>query len=334
MKILILSHSFFPFIGGIEVVSEMFCRSFTEAGHEIHLVTWTKDPENTLFPFQVTRQPNMVQLFRLHAWADVVVENNPALRLSWPAVFFNRPSVIVIQTWIARMDGTVVFQDKLKLKWLKRSTKVVAISESIRKACFPAAEVIGNPFRANQFSILSNVTREKDYVFLGRLVSDKGVDLAIKAIAGLGERCVLTIIGDGPEANTLKQLTIDLRVEDQVVFKGPLRGSELVKCLNEHRFMLIPSTWEEPFGIVALEGIACGCIPIVSDGGGLADAVGSAGVKFKRGDVKSLIECMTHISGNPQLESKLKDAAIPHLTNYRPEIIIKRYLDILNSIYK
>src|SRR5690606_40338743 len=92
----------------------------------------------------------------------------------------------------------------------------------------------------------------------------------------------LTIIGDGPEAPVLKALAVKYGLEHKVDFKGSLQGKELVDCLNQHKLILVPSRWEEPFGNVALEGMACGCIPVVSDGGGLAEAVGHAGLTFQR----------------------------------------------------
>jgi glycosyltransferase involved in cell wall biosynthesis len=333
MKILVLSHNFFPFIGGIEVITEMYCRSFTDAGHDVHLITWKEDPNDTAFPFKVIRKPNLIELFKAHAWADILFENNPSLRLSWPSVFFNRPSIIVIHTWIARMDGSMAKQDKIKLNWLKRATKVVAVSESIRKATFPSAEVIGNPYRADQFKILDDVERVKDFVFLGRLVSDKGVDMAIHAISRLNNKCALTIIGEGPELVALTQLVADLKIQDQVVFKGALRGDKLVRCLNEHRFIVIPSKWEEPFGLVALEGMACGCLPIVADGGGLSDAVGKAGIKFKKGSVDELINCMNEVTTNHNLEMEVRNEAKANLAKYHPTKIIGQYLNLIKSIH-
>lgn len=331
MKILFLSHSFFPFIGGIEVISEMLCKSFTAAGHEVHLLTWTEDANNTPLPFKIIRCPNYIQLLQEHAWADMVFENNPCLRLSWPSIFFKKPSVIALQTWISRTNGKIAIQDRLKLKWLKRAAHVIAVSDAVQRACFPAATVIGNPYRAEEFK-LQEGKRHKDFLFLGRLVDDKGADLAIKAIHQLEEKHSLTIIGEGPELDNLKQLTKKLGIEDRVIFTGPLRGEALVDCLNQHQYMLVPSMWQEPFGIVALEGIACGCLPIVSDGGGLPDAVGRAGLTFKRGDLNALVACIKNITANPLTEIKIRAAAQQHLINFHPNQIIGEYLKIIESI--
>lgn len=50
--------------------------------------------------------------------------------------------------------------------------------------------------------------------------------------------------------------------------------------------MIVPSIYNEAFGIVTLEGLACGCRCIVSDGDGLHEAVGKYGTLFIKGDIK------------------------------------------------
>ncbi|MEO6637579.1 MAG: glycosyltransferase family 1 protein, partial [Ginsengibacter sp.] len=147
MKILFITHKFYPHIGGIEVNSEILANSFHEAGHEIKLVTWSEDPGKKPYPFEVVRNPGVFMLISLHRWAETIFENNISLRLSWPSFFFKKPRIIAIRTWIARMDGTLGWQDKLKIKILNNASAVIAISESVRRKTWPAATVIGNPYR-------------------------------------------------------------------------------------------------------------------------------------------------------------------------------------------
>ena len=52
--------------------------------------------------------------------------------------------------------------------------------------------------------------------------------------------------------------------------------------------MVIPSRWREPFGAVAPHGLVYDCLVLASDGGWLPDAVGSAGLLFRRGDQADL----------------------------------------------
>lgn len=337
MKILFISHNFFPAIGGIEVNSEILATAFAEAGHEVRLVTWTADPEGVEFPFQIFRKPDLLTLFKLHSWTELIFENNPTLRLSWPNLFFPRPQVIAVRTLITRTDGTTGIQDFIKKKWLKKAGKVIAVSEAIRTRCYLEAVVIGNPYRVTHFKILKGISRCKHFVLMGRLVSDKGVDLAIRAVQKINQKKTvkhtLSIIGDGPERKMLENLTCKLKMEEYVHFTGVLRGPELTTCLNEHQYILIPSRCEEAFGNVALEGMACGCIPVASNGGGLPDAVGNAGLIFERGNLEDLINVLERLLENPNLAESLRKNAQSHLNSHHPKTISSRYLEVIDSAF-
>ncbi|QYA25191.1 glycosyltransferase family 4 protein [Gramella sp. MT6] len=342
LKILLLSNNFYPFIGGIEVNSEILAKAFVEHGHEVCVLTWSRDPTKKEFPFEVVRSPGYSQLLKVHSWADIVFENNPCLRLAWPAIIFGKPSIVALNTWISQEDGNNKIQEKLKVLWLKRAKKVIAVSHALRKVIFPSATVIVNPYRMNLFKVMPEVKRTKDFVFLGRLVSDKGADMAIRAIyslkktvsveKNLGVEPNLTIIGEGEERQNLEELVRNLELKDNVLFKGFLRGDDLVKCLNHHRFIFIPSIWEEPFGMVALEGMACGCLPIASDGGGLPEAVGRAGIIFTKGDLDDLLKQTLEILRNPDKEEEYRNEIKQHLAYHQSNLVTKRYLDIIDGV--
>ena len=333
LKILFFSHKFYPDVGGIESNSEILANCFSKAGHEVCLVTWSEDMTFKFFPFKIIRNPGKKQLFQAHKWADVIFENNPCLRLSWPNLFFNKPSVIALNTWISRVNGKIGIQDKLKLIFLKRASNVIAVSNALRVQCWPAAIVIGNPFKETIFKIIPTINKTKHFVFLGRLVSDKGANLAIEAMVYF-PNSRLTIIGDGPELANLKKLVENLRLKERIDFTGSLSGDALVQCLNKHQYILVPSTWEEPFGNVVLEGMACGCLPFVSKSGGLPDAVGKAGVTFKKGSVKDLVIVINKVFTDPAFELQLRSYASDHLLAHRSQIIANRYLTIIKQAAK
>ncbi|MDQ6755972.1 MAG: glycosyltransferase family 4 protein [Bacteroidota bacterium] len=335
-KILILTHNFYPFLGGIETVSEILANFFHYQGHLVHVLTWEKDKGEKDFPFKVIRNPSIKNLLNEHYWADIIVENNPCLRLSWPAILFRRKHCVIIQTWITRTNEKVGFIDNLKRKWLRKANSVIACSEAIQKGCWPSATVIRNPYSETVFKKMTDVVPTKDFVFVGRLVSDKGADLAVKALYELQEKTNtqfrLTVIGDGPEKESLRNLVMELQLEDSVHFTGKLEAKEIAKFLNQHKYLLVPSVWKEPFGIVALEGLACGCLPIVSDGGGLPEAIGPAGLTFKRNNLNSLVATIEHILTHPEEEEMMREAATEHLKNYTEKIVTRKYLQVIEGI--
>jgi len=83
--------------------------------------------------------------------------------------------------------------------------------------------------------------------------------------------------------------------------------------------------------MVALEGMACGCLPIVTDGGGLPDAVGKAGLVVPRGDVDALSNGMYQLLTNTVLEQKLRAEMPAHVAKHTPEVVAGEYLKVIEK---
>ncbi len=335
MNILLLSHKFSPDIGGIESISEMLADSFSQTQHNIRVLTWSPGGKSDNFSYPVVRKPTITQLIKQLKWADVVFENNPCLRLSWPSIFMKKKSVVGLQTWVYKSNKKSL-QGQLKMAWLKKAQSVIACSQAIRKGCWPNAIVIGNPYLHSRFKCLSEIQRTGNFVFVGRLVSDKGADLAIEAFEqvvmhGNNSNIQLTMIGDGPERSALEKMVSDKQLTDKVTFLGARNGQDLVNQLNMHRFMLVPSKWEEPFGIVALEGMACGCIPIVANHGGLPDAIGNAGLTAKPNNVDDWYITIKSLLKDRSLQEQLTNNASRHLEKFTSHHVASKYLEVIEN---
>lgn len=318
-------------------MSDILCNGLHQHGFDLKVATTTTATGNEQRPYQIIRNPSKKQLLQLHFWADLVFENNPTLNLSWPNIITRKPLIVTLHTWIARVDGQKGLQDKIKQFWLKRAKKVLACSSALAKESYPEASVIHNPYNDDLFKLNPAVTRNKKFVFLGRLVSDKGVTLAVKAFDGFLKKAAdsnatLTIIGEGPEKENLQQQAQQLGIADRIIFAGTKKGEELVNLLNEHEVILIPSVWEEPFGLVALEGMACGCIPIASQSGGLSEAVGQGGLLFEKGNVDALTDCMLKLNLDEQLKHTLISNGIQHLKQHKLEYILGKYINTINQV--
>ena len=132
----------------------------------------------------------------------------------------------------------------------------------------------------------------------------------------------------------MKNLSYDLGVGDCVDFVGSVQGEPLVHLLNEHQILVVPSQWKEPFGIVVLEGLACGCTVLASDGGGLPDAVGSAGILIHRGDLVDLKNKLHSLLFSQEISLGLRANVPQHLMKFHHKKISHLYLDVLLSAYQ
>jgi len=155
--------------------------------------------------------------------------------------------------------------------------------------------------------------REPLVIAWGRIQYEKGFQVLARAIGSLrlrvpGIRCV--IAGRGTYLPEL-QTQIDMEgVSDLVQLAGFVTDDELKGLLARAACVVIPSLYE-PFGIVALEGMAAGAPTIVARTGGLAEIVEGtgAGVLFEPGNHHELADRIEDVLADPGAATHLRDAA-------------------------
>jgi glycogen synthase len=333
MKILVHTR-FYPNIGGIETVASLLAHEWSRMGESVAIASDVRCAagQRQEFPFPVYYRPGAMQRLSLMRWADVFVHMNISLKALWPFLLVRRPFVAVNHAYYySNRTGYRGLRERLKLRVMTRATNI-AVSQAVAQRLPEPCNIIPNPVDVSLFQTC-DVPRIKDLVFLGRLVSDKGCDLLIRALGRLAEhdlRPRLTVIGTGPERAPLGQLTRSLNLQDQVAFAGAPPSDQVARLLQQHHMMIIPSIWEESFGVVALEGVACGCVVLGSDGGGLAEAIGPCGVTFRRADVADLTLKLAHLLRHPEEWGRYRTAAPAHLELHRPARVAARYLEVFD----
>jgi glycogen synthase len=336
LNILISSHAFAPSLGGIETVSALLAEEFVSLGHTIVIVTQTPGGiSRTESGASIVRAPSAGQLLQLVKWCDVFWHNNLSLRSVWPAVFLRKPIVVTHSgSYCVRPAGLDLVL-RIKHAVVNRVTSV-AISRYVASFFKTRSTVIPNPYDARIFQARGPQSeRKRELVFLGRLVSEKGLDLLLESLGQLRQRDIrprLTVVGSGPEQAKMQDLTKGLGLEPQVQFRGAQTGSELASTLNEHQTLVVPSRYDEPFGVVALEGIACGCAVIASSGGGLPEAIGPCGITFPNGDVNALSDAVERLLTQPDERERLIAEGPRHLVQFQPRRVAERYIELFQTV--
>ncbi len=331
MRILLCSHAFAPSVGGIETVSSILADELCRMGSTVTVVTETPGAPFSS-PYEVVRRPSLRKLRELVCNVDVILQCQISLRTLLPLLFSGKPAIIARHGWLTRANGRRGLKDFLKLAVL-RVFRNIAISEALVSALPVKSLVIGDPFDPSEFKDCGENYRTKDIVFMGRLVAEKGCDLVLRALKMLKDEGIspsFLVIGDGPEMPTLKRLTAELGLSDQVRFRGTLRegrGREMA----QHKIMVIPSTCKEGFGVVALEGLAAGCVLVAASAGGLPEAVGQCGVLFPIGDVKAMASALKELLHNAELRKQLMNESQDHLQRFQPETIAMQYMEVFES---
>ena len=328
LKILIYSPSYLPKIGGLENTSSAVAKAYVENGHEVNVITQTslqEEQEEIEAPYIIHRQPSLWQTFKLFYWCNLVHFPNVSLKGVWPLLFLRRTFCVSHHTTNYSLDGSINFLGRLKYKVASYAHNT-SCSYYTNSLLYRKGIVINSPYNEKQFFPLPTIQRNKELVFLGRLVSDKGCNLIIEALKILRDtkqiKPKFSIIGDGPELNPLKELCLQYQMNEQVEFLGSITGSILNEKLNEHQILIAPSIWEEPFGKVAIEGLAAGCKVIVSQSGGLPEAVGKLGIIFERNNSLDLAEKI-ELALNAPLPNKYELSQ--HLQKFSISTIGKKY---------
>lgn len=318
MRVLITTVAFPPSVGGMQTAAMDIAMGLAERGYDVTVAATSPSSEPDRYPFRVVRNPDARSLWNLTREADLVWQNQISLRLLWPALLLRRPVIFMHHIWLDHDPDTGTRYGRLKRQVCKLGVNAF-VSAALRDAARLDGPIIPNSYNAEIFRFRDDIAPDRDVAFLGRLTRVKGADLLIEAVALAaknGDYIGASIIGLGPDEAALKSQAERSAVADRITFTGPLQGEELARMLSRHRVAVIPSRWEEPFGIVALETLASGCVTIVADSGALPEVVGPCGPVFQRDNAASLAATLMALLGHADEIARYRANIPAHLRKY------------------
>lgn len=178
----------------------------------------------------------------------------------------------------------------------------------------PLAEVAHPGIDLELFRRRERARPEWDWrlLYCGRIDERKGIDTAIEALTHLPPQTTLRIVGGGDDAHLaeLRALTDRLGLEARVTFERHPR-EELPQIYADADALLFPVRWIEPFGLVPLEGMACGT-PVVASGRGgsgeyLSDGANCLLFAVEDG-ASALAAAVDRLAGDARLRERLVTA--------------------------
>jgi glycogen(starch) synthase len=162
---------------------------------------------------------------------------------------------------------------------------------------------------------------EKLVLLVGRLVYEKGFQLALEALPGVIERVPgvrFLVAGSGTHEQSLKAQARELGLTDRGGFLGWIGDDVLHSLYRIADLCVVPSIYE-PFGLVALEAMASGCPCIVADTGGLREVVPvgeRVGLRFNGGDPAHLGVMIERLLVDEPLRERLVTEASEHVLRF------------------
>ena len=358
-------------VGGVETVAATLAELLNKQGHRCDVLTPVESREPDPFDYKVHRRPGLLKTIKLVFDAEIVLSNGASLAMLPYCMMMGKPFVWIHAGYQAScvdglgwVDGepspltpkaSIAFHYRksgllyaataaFKLYARRFACKhIVAMNVAVSdwvamRQPFSRQIRIHNPFPIYRFSEASQAVEPKyHFLYLGRLVSEKGIATLIKALALLvkeapGDKLKLLVVGDGSWRDRLETLTKEAGLESNVRFAGHKTGRELIRLIEQCEVGVVPSEWEEPMGGVALELLAAGKPLIVSKNGGLAECVGEAALLFDNGNQYMLADYMSRLLNDERLRASLQMKAREQVEKFDPEMLVKQYIDLFNTI--
>jgi glycosyltransferase involved in cell wall biosynthesis len=179
--------------------------------------------------------------------------------------------------------------------------------------------------RLERLSARRDAARGFTIGYVGRLVTEKGVDVLLEALRDLPGMWRLRVVGRGPDEESLKAQVRLLGLSHRVIFEGWLPSVRMPAFYRELDTLVLPSrsqpNWVEQFGRVLIEAMAC-AVPVVgSDCGEIPNVIGDAGLVFPEEDAEALRANLVQLMRNPDLWSDLarqgRERVLSHFTQER-----------------
>lgn len=246
--------------------------------------------------------------------AIIEVHNRPDVALHLARRFPAVPVVLVLHNDPQRMRRARRPDQRARL--LARLALVVTVSDWLRRRMLDgvAGEVAMLPNCLDLAEIPpSPPERDRLLLFAGRVVADKGADAFVDACARALPRLPgwrAAMIGadrfgpDSPETAFLAALRPRAEAAG-VAMLGYQPHAAVLAAMASAAIVVVPSRWPEPFGLTALEAMACGAALVHAPRGGLPEVAGEAGLEIDPDDPAALAEALVALALDPARRAAL-----------------------------
>jgi len=225
---------------------------------------------------------------------DIIQLHNNRLRSLFFASFTKTPVFYTLHDRLSHpydTNLTGLICSKIK----EKNIRFISISDSQRKPNpnLNYASTVYNGIDINKFSFNE---KKGDYlVAAGRILPWKGFNIAIKVAQETGEK--LKIAGTIPpdHKETYWDKEIKPHLSEKITYEGVLNQNQMVKLYKNAKAFLMPIDWEEPFGLVMTESMACGTPVIAFNRGSVPELIKDGETGFIVKDTKEMIEAVKKI---------------------------------------
>jgi glycosyltransferase involved in cell wall biosynthesis len=167
----------------------------------------------------------------------------------------------------------------------------------------------------------------EDLLFLSRIAPEKGPQIAIEAARRLGRRLIIAGKVDRYDRDFFDEVIRDEIDGEQILYVGEADATQKRELYRSAYCLLMPLTWEEPFGLVMPEAMACGTPVVALRRGSAAEIIDHGRTGFVVDNIDELVEAVRDV---PKIDPH---ACRDHVrTHFSPGIMADRYVHLYESI--
>ena len=335
MRILQWVFPFYTSVGGRERFAQRLIKGLESSGNEVSVVAPAPPSE-----MEVTDELSFFDSFHLNPYLEVFKSRNSealdqfsrlekfVVSREIDVIHFHNPMSIdapVLRRLSERLGVPVVLtlHGHPGLTWEGNVHEIrncdfvdrfVAISDFVARETSKSGQVDESRLVTIKNGVspgLEASSSGREFLFLGRQSSEKGIPqllTAFKIFSDMNKELSLRLVGSGPQASVVQQIIDSLDLRTRVHLEQWLPESEVRHRIQQSLAVVVPSLWEEPYGLVAAEAMAQGKAVIYSRKGALPEVVGPdglCGIGFESGDIVRLVSAMRELALNPQRASEM-----------------------------
>jgi glycosyltransferase involved in cell wall biosynthesis len=362
MRICCYTDTYFPLVGGAEMVLHNLASRLAQWGDHVHILApKARGLDNALeSPYLVHRYgkpsskrflvrqvlPHLIWLHLRYGFDLLHCHSGypPAYVGATFKRMFNIPMVVRPHGSDVVPGGRIRKHPRLEgrlSRALACADAVVAQGQYLKNVILSLGveenrvHTIHNGVNLHTFGKWERFSHPRPYILaLGNLIPRKGFDILLRAYAAVPHPGRdLLIAGPGPEENALRSLAGDLGLGERVRFLGFVDGQDKVNLYRCAEFFVCPSR-KEPFANVILEAMAAG-LPVVASGvDGNKELVrhGKNGILFPPGDVDALKQSLQDMTGNAELVRRLRAEVPDFVKSFDWPEVAKHYRELYLSL--